>query len=227
MPRKHYRKRPRRRRRRKKNRRDIRSIIVRGPSAFPDRVYVRLRYTNSFALAFAGINDIVFSGNAPQAPDILAVEQQPRGFREWMSVYGLVKAHKSSIKVDFLNLDNASALDCVILPHVQISPSFLDTEDVREQPYAKSKRVSPRGGNATLATVYNTMKTKVVFGQRFIDDNYAGTVDAVPNERWFWTVYVQNLTNDTGTVNCDISVSLTYWVEFYQREILPRSVSPT
>lgn len=223
MPRKRFRN---RRRRRRRNRRAIKSVVIRGPSAFPDRVFVRLRYNNSIAIAFAGINALTFSGNAVNAPDVQAPSQQPRGFREWMAIYDLVKCHKSSIRVDVVNLDSNLSYDAVLLPHLEAPPAFIDTEDAREQPYAKSRRLGPRGGNRGLVTFHNNMKTKVVFGTRFIDDLYAGDINTPPVKQWFWTLYYQNLVDDEGLVNADVSVAVTYWIELYARKVIPRSEAP-
>lgn len=226
MARRKRRLRRKRRYKRKRNRRNIRSVIVRGPSAFPDKVYVRLRYTNSIALAFAGLNDIVFSGNNLESPDLQAATEQPRGFREWMSVYDKFKVHKSSIVIDVLNLDNSLAFDSVVVPHIIASPTITDTEDAREQPYAKSKRIAPRG-SGSYKTIRNNMKTKVIYGHKFIDDDYAGNVSTPPLNQWFWTFYYQNLVNDVGATNCDVSFAVTYYCEFFAREFIPRSVEPS
>lgn len=220
------RKRRTRRRRRGNPRMRLNSIRIRGPSAFPDKVFVRLRYLDSLAIAFSGLNAITFSGNSLFGPDPQAIGNQPRGFQEWMAIYGKYKVHKSSIKCVVLNVDNSVNLDAVVLPHVGTIPAIVDTEDAREQPYAKSKQLGARGSNAAVRTIYNNMKTKVVFGNRWTDDEYGADVNNPPLKQWFWAVFLQHLVSNTGTVNADIAVSITYFCEFYQRKFIPPSVDP-
>lgn len=225
MPFKRKRKSRRPRRRRRGNKRSsnrINSIVIRGPSAFPDRVFVRLKYTNSIAISTTSLIASRFAGNSVQRPDYQVTTQKCRGFLEWMAIYSNYKVHKSSIRVQVLNLDPSLTLDCVVLSD-RGTPSFIDTEDAREQPYAKSKRISPLSGNTSSVSIFNSMKTKTIFGSRWIDDDYTGTRTTNPSSNWDWYVYVQNLVNDVGTVNCDISVSLTYFVEFTRRQFIPRS----
>lgn len=224
MPRRSRGKSRRHKKRRSSNK--IHSVIIRGPSAFPDRVFVRLRYINSYRLAFAGLNLATFSGNALSRPDISEPSQLPRGLIEWMNIYDLVKCHKSNISVQALNADVFSPCDVAVLPHGEVAPVILDTEDAREQPYCKSKRCGSRNGGGAVVSVRNSMKTKTLYGTKFINDTYAGTLTAPPSQQWFWAVYLQHLTDDVGEVTMDISVTVTYFVEFYNRKYIPRSEAP-
>ena len=216
-----------RRRKKRKSSNRIHSVVIRGPSAFPDRVFVRLRYTNSYNQLFAGLNVRTFSGNALSRPDISSATQLPRGFREWMNIYDLCKCHKSSIMVDCLNMATSTSLDCVVLPYdAQVQPVLVDTEDGREQPYAKSRRAGTRQGNTASVTIRNSMKTKTLYGTKFINDTYAHTLTGAPTNQWDWDIFVQNLVDDSGPVDAEISVRVTYFVELYNRKFIPRSEAP-
>jgi len=201
----------------------LHSLVVRGPSAFPDKMFVRLKYSSSFAISTSALTSQIFSGNSVDEPDKALTSQRPRGYDQWMSIYGRYVVHKSSIRVQVLNLDPALTLDCVILPNDGVA-SFVDTEDAREQPYAKSRRISPLSGSNSAISMFNSMKTKTIMGQRTLQDlTYSAQQGFNPGQEWEWYVYLQNLVNDTGVVNCDISVSLTYYCEFFRRKFIPRS----
>lgn len=214
----------RRRKGRKRSTNRIHSVVIRGPSAFPDRVYVRLKYTNSIAISATALVRTKFSGNSLFRPDFTATTQMPRGFDQWMAVYNLYKVHKSTIRAEVLNLAPALTLDAVLLP-AKSDPTLVDTEDAREQPYARSKRLSALSGNKGAVSLFNSMKTKVIYGTRFINDDYSAGPTGNPNPEWQWYLYIQNLVDDMGTVNCDISISLTYYVELFRRKFIPRSES--
>ncbi len=220
MARKHRRK--RRTRRRKSSHNKINSVIIRGPSAFPDRVYVRLKYTNSLAISISALNFLEFSGNGVNQPDDQATAERPRGFNEWMAIYARYKCHKSSISVQILNLD-ALTLDAVVVPSVLAPTGVIDTEDVREQPYARSRRLTGASGSISGVTIFNSMKTKTMYGTRFIDREFTGAISTKPSQQWNWRIYTQNLTNDVGTTNLDVSVSITYFIELSQRHFIQRS----
>jgi len=227
MARKRSHAKPRRRRRRKSSNR-IHSVVIRGPSAFPDRVFVRLKYSNSFRLTGTGLNTLTFSGNAMNRPDLQQPTQLCRGLREWMNIYDTVKVHKSNISVDCHNQHNVATTDCVVLPFNEVAPSFVDTEDAREQPYAKSRRAGSRNGNTASVIIRNSMKTKTVFGTKFINDTYAGSLTSAPAEQWFWECYFQDLVEDTTmALDMEVSVTLTYFIELYERKFIPRSESPS
>lgn len=228
MPSRHRRRKRRpRRRRRGMSSLQLNSVIVRGPSAFPDRVFVRLKYTNSIAISTSALSELEFGGNTLNRPDFQSVNEKCRGYFEWMNLYSEFTVHKSSIRVQVLNLDPALTLDCVLLPNAGTdNPSFVDTEDAREQPYAKSRRISPLSGNTSSISLFNSFTTKVIFGTRRLESSeYSGEIATFPIRRWSWFVYIQNLVNDVGTVNCDTSITMTYFVEFSRRKFIARSTA--
>jgi len=221
MPFKRRKSRKRRRKTRSSNK--INSVVIRGPSAFPDRVFVRLKYTNSIAVSGTTLISSIFSGNDLTKPDFQSTTQLCRGYNEWMDIYSRFKVHKSTIRVEALNLDSLNA-DLVVVPNRAV-PTIIDTEDAREQPYAKSKRISNSTGSRSAVSTYNSMKTKTIYGTRFIDLDFAGSVSTSPPQSYEWYVYVQNLVNDAGTINLDLSVTITYFVELFSRKFIARSTT--
>lgn len=214
--------RTKRRRRRRRSKRQINTVVIRGPAIFPDRVFVRLKYTNSFAVSTSALNTTRMSGNSLHRPDYQALSQQVRGFDQWMAIYGRYKVHKSTIRVQVINLGAAANIDAVVLPD-RGNPSFIDTEDAREQPYAKSKRLSPLSGPTGAISIFNGMKTRTIYGTKVDYIDFSADAASNPPQEWDWYVYLQNLTNDSGVVNCDVSVSMMYYVELNQRNFIPRS----
>ncbi len=72
--------------------------------------------------------------------------------------------------------------------------------------------------------MFNSMKTKVLYGTKFIDDDYSANATSNPDRGFFWHLYLQNLVNDVGTLNCDTSISITYYCELFRREFIQRSI---
>lgn len=208
------------------------TLSIRGPpSAFPDRLRVKLRYSSVYTFSIvAGVATYnQFRGNSIFDPDLTGVGHQPLGFDQWANFYGSYKVHGSSIQASLVNTSTTSTqFDqnvgfLVVYPQTgTAAPS--STESI-EQPYSKYKMINPFGGHAGK-TIKSYMSTARIYGvPRLavgIEDDFAGAVTTNPSNQWCWNVIGGTL-NSSNNTTFSLLVRLTYYVEYWNRKQLSQS----
>lgn len=191
----------------------------------PDKVRVKLVYTTGINITSAGTaGGYVFSGNSIFDPDVTGSGNQPIGFDEWSAFYTTyrVLASKFIVQARSNLTTNMSALTIIPKDNATVE---LDYQDVAAEPYAKTRFLPNQGAGypTKLQNYCTTRKIKGLTSKQVADASYSAAVTGNPAERWYWHLYVDDITS--GAVNQSVYcfVKIVYYVEFFQRQSLDRS----
>ncbi len=213
-----YRKSRRRRRNRKRKRKRksgrmnyniIRNILT------ADTVYVKLRYhdpaifTGSTALA------LTYRGNSAFDPNFsTSTNTQPPGFDQYAVIYSHYEVIGSTFKVQLTNLA-PEPVRLMLIPTITDSPPSVIAG--YGNPYGKESVLGGVNGNG-IRTMSSYMKTKKLYGRTTASVNFAAPVGDNPSKQWYWHLRARALTlND---LDIDGNVSITYFVKFWQRNVV-------
>jgi len=197
-------------------------------SVVPDRTMVKMKYSTLANIA-AGAGQYalaIFRGNSIFDPDFGVGGHQPLGHDQWANFYEYYRVLSSSIRVDFSSQDTGDSLLCAIVPteeSVVIDAGNPDTYS--ESTYAKTKLLNVRGGSDSV-TLVSYISTEKALGVHRVDSGFdeAAAFGSNPSAgaAWFWHVYV-GTRSGAGSPNCDIAVTITYFVEIMKRKQLTAS----
>lgn len=214
-----------RKRRFRKKRNGPKTLILRGPTAVPDQMLVKMKYVQLFTLSSAGGNTAhqVFRGNSIFDPDFTGVGGQPMSRDQWQDFYQRYTVTGSSIKVEYNLQASADGIGSImgIVP-VDTSGAVTGIGQAIELPY--SKHISVPNNQSVPLVLKNYITTKKKFGYKNIlqEDDLSATFGANPVEQYFWNVYM--ITADalsSSTANC--VATITYYVRMFDRKDLSRS----
>lgn len=220
--RKYYRKRRRYiRNYRKRQNNNISTMVVRGTSVIPDRLFVKLKYSVVTTFNTTGVNAFVMRGNSLFDPELTGAGHQPRGFDQWSVLYSRYKVHKSSIQVMAVN--NDSDINYVaVVPGIETVLNYANPQDITEHPYVKYRYLAPGANGPSQASLWNSQTTKSIRGEKILDDDYSALINANPAKQWYWHVLC-SAANEAIAPLCTCQINIVYYAEFYRRLSLPRS----
>ncbi len=188
--------------------------IVRGLIT-PDTTYVRLRWYDPVNLLGSTAAGQVYRGNSAFDPDMSGgTSTQPAGFDNYAQIYSHYQVIGSSVKIQFTNLSGTPARLLLIPTIASTNPGI---NAGYENPYAKIKVCGGVNGNGN-ATISSYMKTKKLYGRNTSSLNFAAAVGANPANQWFWHLRAASL--DLTDLDLDGNVIITYFLKFFQRNIL-------
>lgn len=211
---------------RRKNRKSIyksgraSQVIIRQPSAVPDRLFVKLRYREELSWTqisgLTGVN--VYRGNSLFDPDLTGTGGQPYFFDQWAALYDRYRVIGSSIKVNNM-LNNANVYNGLVTVVPLNTSSVLPTsEEYEESPYARTTmlKATNAGGWGKVSHYMSTAKIRGIRKQAVMDeDSYASLTSTNPGTTWFW--HVVNRVPGQSTQSNIQDITLTYYVIFEQR----------
>lgn len=201
-------------------------VVIRQPSGVPDRLFVKLKYSTVlfFTSTTGGISQNQFRGNAIQDPDVTGVGGQPYLFDQWATLYNRYRVRGSSVKAQATqstsNTGNFASNVTVMLVPSNNTTTFSISELAREQPYTKWIQTKPYGSRDALIKSY--MSTAKIMGVRKSvianEQDYSSAVSTNPNVQWYWNVLMYTSDEQTTSSTTPIHISLTYYVELYDRQ---------
>lgn len=201
------------------------SQIARGPSGFPDNLFIKLRYTQRIAQTHAaGVGaEQVFRGNSLFDPDLTGGGHQPYGFDQWVNFYSYYTVYGSTCKVQLIPTTNTYlAYDLAVVPSLDQTIVSTDASTpVEEMPYSKYRLVPSYNVGLRDTVVKSYMSTAKIWGASPIavktEDAYSAAVTTNPASQWYWNVITQP--SDVSTANTNsILVTITYYCEFSARK---------
>jgi len=201
--------------------------IMRNPSGFPDRIFVKLNYSDivSGNVSSGVAADNIFHGNSSYSPRTTG-GHQPYGFDQWAQFYSHYRVHGSSIQAQFLPTSTGSGL--VTSMWATVYPSLTATPDsypypIQEMPYSKTKmfNIYSAGNKENMISKYISTAKILGIPRTAANDviNYSAATNANPSILWYWHVV-------TGSVDAASSVTIyfrfkvTQYVEFFRRNQL-------
>jgi len=204
------------RRRRRTNRFSGKNIIRRMPTALPDMIKTRMRY--SFTLAVIGGGTYVFRGNSIYDPNLTGTGHQPAYHDFYEQQYLSYYVSGSSVKYRFTQLLTGDALQITCVPSL-VDPGASFTTSFthqRELPRSKTRIIS---GNANGATIRHRSSTKKMWGFGYDRSSVSSDVGSDPTAQWYWIVHWQSFSG--ATINGHVDVDLVYDVIWYNKKSLP------
>ncbi len=211
----------------KKGRKRVTKASPKEVTGIPDKQFVKLRYTSFFNVNPATpTGGHVFRGNSINDPDFTGIGAQPLGHDEWAAFYGKYKVHSSKIQVQFLNANTTSGAGNVLLnivPSNSINTIGSRTyAELNDTPYSKTKMIAPVSAGMNGVYMSNYMSTKKMTGDTTLDDVYEAPFNNNPNRTWYWIVQTDSF-NGTSGHDLDLKVTITYYVEIFDRKMLLQS----
>lgn len=197
----------------------------------PDVLRTKLKYSEQILLQPGpiGFGAQIMCGNSVYDPDVSGVGHQPRGYDQWSQFYKKYRVYASAIKVHYMSDQQAAAglTNVWILPTPELPTTVsYGISSLNENPYAKTSMLVPYvGRGSTFLKHY--MSTKKMFGEKLInEDGYEGKTGNLgtgsdPINKWYWTVGGETVTGSDLKVH--MTITMTYYVEFFDRISLPTS----
>lgn len=187
-----------------------------GTYVTPDRVLVKMRYTETFDRVPGGpADEYVFRGNGPFDPNVTGVGAQPTGYDQWSNLYLKYRVHGSKISVLFMNASSTNNSYCSIIPCLT-NTGVSTIADAISTPYSRWGVLPIITGFGKLR-LHKYMSTSKMFGQVIrYEDNFESLTTTLPNNQWYWIINVSNL-NVSNNVVYQMIVTIEYFTEFFQR----------
>ena len=202
------------------------TLRLRSPDLIPDRMFVKLRYTDIIVRTVpSAVDNYVFRGNSCFDPDFTGTGHQPFGFDQWAaanSFYNRYRVHASKMVIRFIN-------EGLVGMAAAIYPSIVNTlpstwSNASEVPRSRTIIIGQNTGADArlLKTVF--MSTKKMFGMRSInqDDLFQAVYSSSPNRQWYW-VLTTSSTDLSTFLTYSISFTMHFYVEFFDRQQIGQS----
>ncbi len=198
------------------------------PLGVPDSQRHQLTYADVIHLApGASIAQYTFRGNSVYDPDFTSTGHQPYYRDQLAALYTRYRVYGSMIRVSAMNEAVESGLQISLIPNTAVY-SMTGGAYPLEFPHAKSLKLLGVGGINTV-TGYHRMTTRQLLGLRpreVLDQDYSALIGAQPSSEWYWMVVAQDI-SPAINVATTMQITITYDVEFYDRELITPSEALT
>jgi len=202
-------------------------VMVKRPSALPDRFFTRLRYSEQQQLSFTGYGLPAVTQYRTASlfdPRYNIGGHQPLAFDEFSILYNRYRVYGVAYKVTFVNKSTTEPQQWIILVRPNANtPTDMDV--INESPYAKTGMLGVEGAGG-IRTVKGYVSNPLILGvskvQFKTDDTNQALTSADPVVSPLLTVGHQS-TDPTQGADCIIKVDLLYYVEFFDRRVLVKS----
>lgn len=218
------RKRMRRRRRLFKTRKIGWRQPVPNSDPFPLRVRTTVKYSTTFTTGSisAGVQAYYFRANGLFSPEASG-GHQPLGFDQYMGIYTRYRVNACKITVDALNtsslLSNSAPMQ-VVIHDSRTTVTAISIDGAIERPRSVNGTMDNEG---KVVRISKYMRTKTAIGKEVLDDaNFSGTSLTDPSTLWYWHLVVGNM-DALDTTTAGVTVTLLYYVDFYDRKALAQS----
>lgn len=225
-------------------------LITKVIGGFPDRYFAKLRVTNSFNLPTSISAYVAFKGNSPSTvcgPNVNNGgwnSNVPSGLTYFLgnstdnpsvAPYTYGRVWSSSIKFIFVPTSGTgpTAYRAFVFPAVNDSANSIGASSlaiIAEQPMVRERFVNSNNTGRGL-TIKHFASSRRMYGFKnkgaieASTANYGFNYNSAPAYPWYWNFYVfgDNSTNIAGTVFWE----MTYYCEFFQRNLLFSSAAPS
>ncbi len=201
--------------------------VPRGVSGLPDRIRMKCKWSTRVALTSTSgaYAPHIFAGNGPFDPDTSGAGNQPTYYDEMSAMYLRQLTYGSSIDLRIGNAGVSAGAQNYVYAVSPITTATAPTTmpDTRSLPYTRWRlgNLSDRGNN-----INHYMSTARILGQpkqaTAITTDVSSVIGALPAREWFWLVAVESLDQSTTSIEF-IYVTITYYIEFYERKTLEHS----
>lgn len=217
---------------------------------FPQSMRATLRYTDPVSFNLNSLDQVFFVNmlaNGMFDPQVALGGHQPRGFDDYMRLYGKFTVLSSSISVNFVyegydgptsaasltgvmlkesstatDVPALSPVTCGLYKGVQL-PGAGTVSEWAEKDKMVWKAMTPHQGGVTVST---RMKTGDFFGKKSLvgAEGYTGTDAADPDEKVYYTIWCGRMSgNNAGEVRIRAYLTIQYDAVFTEPKILRAS----
>jgi len=195
------------------------------PGTCPDVMAVQLKYSRSGAFSGAGPQTIVFRANGPFDPEFAVGGGQPNGYDQWSAFYRRYRVIASKVVMRAGTIATGNSSGIIVTP-LNTSSIQTNPQDYLENTNAKqADNVGTAGMGSMSITHYKS--TAAMRGGPYdlvqYETDLSALISANPTQGWFWHCTLYNADGTTGSVDANINITVTYYVEFYDRETLTTS----
>lgn len=202
-------------------------VVIRQPTALPDRCFVKLRYcqTGVVTVTSGAMQFHAYSGNSVWDPDVTGAGGIANQADYWMgsgtSTTGFYRnyiVHSSSIKVTLNGGGSfAGGVELTVFPHPLSNVPSTSMDTNKSMPYAKTIYCQ---SNWTK-TLKHFMSTNKIEGRPdgsadYALGNFASTFGARPANQWYWQIAMSTF-DQASTASFSYAVDLVYYTEMYLR----------
>lgn len=206
-------------------RRNPTKLTVRGANPFPDRMRVRLQYTEYIDLSTTSptpIIDYLFRGNSVYDPNYSGTGYQPLGFDKYAELYNKYLVRGATCKIVVIP-DSSQAVNLAIFA-TDSATSITTQQDLFNRGNVVSKMVLPIGSVSSPSILKMYRSTRKMGGLQKLtndEDSWIAQVSGNPGNSWFFHI-LSGPANQTSlpSTAVHIRVELTYYVEFFQRKVI-------
>lgn len=200
----------------------IQTLRVRSPGVVcPDRTMVKLKWLdiNNQQIGTVGAN---YGGVQYSANDAHGLA--PMGFAEMAALYRYYRVRAVAIDVKGANME-AFPVQVFITPtNTLYTTGYTHGQQLYQNAFTRSWMVGAKGGQDRFH-LKNFISTRKMVGTNAVefDDSYAALTTATPNNLWYYYFYalpVLGIDTWTATNGVYITARLTFYIEFYERNIL-------
>jgi len=152
----------------------------------------------------------------------------PLGWSQLTQLYGAYRVHATKLNATFTPTASADALEFAVLP-VQWDGSVMevpnDYPSAKLQPYSKFRQCTGNN-NIRQNTIVSKLKNRTIYGlskeqmrtgdTSFVIDNDVATGPELNQYYSEWLIYYQKYNAGVFTSPCNISLTVTYFVEWMQ-----------
>lgn len=201
-------------------------LTMRRPSMVPDRIRVKLCYSDYYALSsVAGAYvEHLWKGNSVYDPDSTGVGHQPLGYDQLTAFYNRYRVYMSAITVTPVLPTGASTGNMImaLFPTQSVSGAGTVNQAI-ELPYSKYLIMSNSGNYRDNQKLFNRISTGRFLGYGNVEtnENIESLFSTDPAHIWYWSVGTNATTSVDQTVQ--VLVKLVYDVEFFDRRTLTQS----
>lgn len=196
---------------------------------FPDRLLVKMRYTvpNFYASNLGNYSETVMRGNNVYDPEVAVGGHQPMGYDNFAGVYDFYYVHGARCSAAHFNLANNAnnPVRIYIIANedpVSVPAAYTQTEideNVRNKISWTSGILNQQDWN--YRGLYRSTKRMLAAPGRTSYDAQGSTSGSVtPAQEWYFHVVVYTINGANFSLSTNqISIRMTYWVEFSQRSM--------
>jgi len=197
--------------------------IPRTMTAFADRHYCKLRFSEFFNLVIAASGFAISSRFRPTAAydvDPAFASTATPGFAELAVIYGAYRVTWSRITVRFVAGGSTQPALCVVVP-LNFDPGvgvpLATVQSWIGNSYAKSQLLGSAG--SPHVTITSEMSTEKIYGSKMVyfDDNFSANTAAIPTNNWYWAIgqYTTSAVASQAVTYCEAVIDMG--VEFFER----------
>lgn len=185
----------------------------------PDKLRVKLRYAylaNNATLTATVPSVYQFSGNGPYDPDVAGVGTSANMWANLSTWYNKYMCTCSDIWVMVEPISTSNyQLQGFFEPRGPNTAAATDYRTILAQPYGQFHQVQGTTVSKTPNMYFKGfMSTPKILGRKMDPGTDRVSVSSDPTEEWIWEMTLLS----SATINANVEVRITYWVEFSDRE---------